>query len=478
MPVDFTLAEVCLAVGGKLTRDNDSSVKICGVACDSRDVKWGGLFVARRGENEDGHTYLESAAKNGAVAAIVDEAGLKSVKSPPSLSYIVVPDTSKALMDLARTWRRQLTAPVIAITGSFGKTTTKEICRTILAEVVGEGTANDKSFNNHVGLPLTLLRASREDKWIVLEAGMNHSGELDLLGSVCEPTVVVELGVGPVHLEHFGSVEEIAKAKCELLGHLRDGGTVVSAADDAILSRALKEKISGRNLSLTTFASTGAADLLLTKAETDSDGFAAGEFRLNDAQLKVTLRHRGTHNLRNAAAAMLAARAAFPLVPIEKWISALSKAEAPKMRLEMLEIGNLKIINDAYNANPVSMRAALATAADLARGVRLIAVLGDMRELGPTSAELHREIGREAAKSGADLLVGVGEMGAQLIAGAQIAGHKNAVVAPSIAAAVEAVLAATRDKKPALVLVKASRGMELEKVVEGIQNALLSAVSA
>ncbi|GAG86401.1 unnamed protein product, partial [marine sediment metagenome] len=214
--------ELLTALGARAVSDapSEGELSFTAVCTDNREAVKNSIFFARTGEQTDGHRFIEAAVSSGATACIVSDSWANSadaktlINKMPDTVFLAVKDTTIAFGDLARWWRQQLNVPVIAITGSNGKTTTKEMVRHALEQLVGAGTANEKSFNNHVGLPATILKASRSDKWLLLEAGMNHAGELRYLASIAKPSVAAVLNVGPVHLEYFSSLSVIADAKC------------------------------------------------------------------------------------------------------------------------------------------------------------------------------------------------------------------------------------------------------------------------
>lgn len=471
--------------------------QVCsGVVTDSREVKEGSLFVARKGESLDGHEFIEKAFLAGARACLVSDEWLNAncciakaqcKKVFPGRALIGVEDTTVALGKLASYWREQLKVPTIVLTGSNGKTSTKEMLRTILARLVGHGTANLKSFNNHVGLPQTILEADENSKWLLLEAGMNHSGELDYLGSVAKPDVAAVLNVGLAHLGFFSSVEEIADAKCELLAHVRTSGKVVLCKDDAELQRAFKRLCEAGFVSpaVVTFGFSDQADYYA--ADWENLGFGGSKFFVNHngKRYASSIVHLGKHNICNAVAAVAISRAAFQDLDVADICATLSECRRAPMRLEVIEAAGVRVINDAYNANPVSMGKALEVAASMINGSSdrrnsFGVILGDMLELGERAESFHRELGKQAARLGAEKLVAFGNFAEVVVEAARGEGLDNSAVAKSQLEAAQLFL----HNMPAnigVVLVKGSRGMALEKCVTklvGELNAISSSVSA
>ncbi|MEA2386855.1 MAG: UDP-N-acetylmuramoyl-tripeptide--D-alanyl-D-alanine ligase [Thermoleophilaceae bacterium] len=390
------------------------------VVIDSRAVQEGDLFVGLVGENVDGGRFAEGALEAGAWGVLVGPGHGVSRRA------LVADDPLVALQRLATAWRRELGAQVIAITGSVGKTTTKDLTAALIAphRRVHFSRAN---FNTEIGLPLELLAAPEGTEVVVLEMGMRGLGQIAELAEIAEPDVGVITNIGPVHLELVGSLDGVARAKGELLEALPDGGTAVVPAGEPRLEPMLRP-----GLRVVRFG--------------DGD-----EVSLDGLELPFA----SAHMRRNAQAAVAAARA----VGVEP--SGRVEVQLSALRGERVELpGGAIVINDCYNANPLSMRAALDDLAAQTPTGRRVAVLGDMLELGPDEVALHREIGAHAAASGVDLLVTVGPLAAEM------AGSFGGE-ATSVASAAEAALALRPVlRRGDLVLVKASRGVGLEAVAE------------
>jgi UDP-N-acetylmuramoyl-tripeptide--D-alanyl-D-alanine ligase len=398
------------------------------VTIDSRDVRPGDLFVGLPGTRVDGGRFAGAALAAGAWGVLV--APEHAPSAPPGV-VIAAEDPLAALQALARSWRRALRAPVVGITGSTGKTSTKDLLAAMLAQdrrVV----ATAQNLNTEIGLPLTILGAPAGTEALVLEMAMRGPGQIAELAAIAEPDVGVIVNVGPVHLELLGSLEAIAAAKAELLVDLRPGATAVVPAGEPLLAAHLRD-----DLRIVTFGEGG-----------DVADLGGVELPFGSAHMRA-----------NALAALAAARAlgAEPSGRLEVTLSAL--------RGQRIELpGPVLVIDDCYNANPMSMRAALDDLAASANG-RRVAVLGDMLELGPDEARYHAEIGAHAAQRGVDVLVTVGPLAMQM--GLEFGGELHAV--PDAAGAAE--LARELLRPGDTVLVKGSRGVGLEVVAEGLQAA-------
>lgn len=402
IPLDLT--EVAAITGGALGGSPLSGDEtVTSVVIDSRAVEAGSLFVALPGENVDGHDYLEAAAAAGAAAALVS----RDIAEAP-LPCIRVTDSAAALADLAREVLARLRAAgevvVVGITGSVGKTTTKDLLAALLSPL-GDVVAPVASFNNEIGLPLTVLRADHDTRVLVLEMGADAPGNLTFLTSVAPPDIAVELIVGHAHLGGFGSIDGVAAAKAELVQGLAPGGVAVLNADDVrVLSMAtLAEQV-------VTFGTAEGADVRAADVETGADGHA--ELTLISAQerARVHLALAGAHHVTNAlAAAAVALHLGRPLPEVAEALARLEPASPHRMHVTDTAAG-VRVIDDAYNANPTSMRAALSALASMtAGGRRGVAVIGAMLDLGAESAHEHSEVGRLASELGIAEVVVVGE---------------------------------------------------------------------
>jgi UDP-N-acetylmuramoyl-tripeptide--D-alanyl-D-alanine ligase len=389
----FSVEEVAGVVGCDRV---PADVPVSGWSIDSRTLAPGDLFFALRGPNHDGHAFLGQAAERGAVAAIVDRAVNSAVPK------LLVPDTLEALQTLAAWARSRWTGRMVAVTGSAGKTTTKEVIARLLEVEMAVGkTAGN--LNNHVGLPLSVLRLPGDARAAVLEIGMNHAGELRHLAGIARPDVAVVTNVGYAHAEFFGSVEEVAKAKRELVESLPAGGVAVLNADDPLVAR-FREIHPGPVL---TFGLSPAADVRPDDVEYRPDGT---RFRYSGTDFETSL--AGRHGLLNVLAGLAVARL-FGLRPA-RLRDALRALVPGKMRGERLVHAGITVLNDCYNSNPEAVRSMLEVLrATPAR--RRFAVLGEMLELGRWSEPLHREVGRYVVECGIDVLVGIRGAARQMV---------------------------------------------------------------
>ena len=455
----MTLDEVREAVHGRwLARGAVQTVQ--GVTTDTRSAGAGQLFFALAGQRTDGHEYLAQAARAGCAAAVVAAGANVPAETLGAFAggVLAVADTTAALGDLAGRHRKLLSAPaVIGVTGSNGKTTVKRMIHHILSRRL-RGTCSPKSFNNNIGLPLTLLGVSPGDDYVVCEIGTNAPGEIAALSGIARPHLAVITSIGAAHLERLGSIDRVAVEKASILGSLTDDGLGVIWADSPQLAKAVRHY----GCRLIRFGESPEADLRLT-------GFApmgrSQRFQLN-GRLWVDLPMPGRHNAMNALAAMAAAQR-FGVDQVDS-AGALADFGGSAMRLEWIEIGSGALINDAYNANPASMAAAADVLAGCGRG-RKVFVVGDMRELGEQSRELHLEVGRVAADRGVDLVIAVGPLGRYIAEGASELGAATAEF-ETVQAAAEAAAGLVRPGDR--VLVKGSRTMGMEGLIPAIRAAM------
>jgi len=459
--IALTLAEVAELAGGALTGPADAVVT-GSVTLDSRSVAAGDLFVAVPGERADGHDFLPAAAAAGAVAAI-------TTRATDVLPAVVVDDPVEALGRLAAGVHLRLVAgglQTLAITGSSGKTSTKDLLGQVLA-AAGPTVSPPGSYNNDIGLPLTVLSADEQTRFLVLEMGSRGPGHIARLCRVARPRVGVVLNVGSAHLGEFGSAEGIAQAKGELVEALPDDGTAVLNADDArVIGMAARTSARVLRTGRGEDADVRAVDVTLDETARARFTLAAAGER-HPVQLQVV----GEHQVANALSAAGAALAA-GMAPVE--VAAALSAAGPRSRWRM-EVSRrddgVTVVNDAYNANPESMRAALAALAGLA-GTRRIAVLGAMAELGPDAAAEHERLGRDAAATGVDLIIAVGPDAVGIADGAATAGRRareESVHVPDRAAARELLSEVLRSGD--VVLVKASRSYGLELLAADLLTA-------
>lgn len=457
----WTLDAVLEATGGQLLVKGDEQRFTC-ISTDSRTLSPGGLFVALKGEQFDGHQFIAQAVSRGGSGVIVDQAeveniGLRDLRVP----VVGVPDTLRAFGDLAEFWRRLYPLPVVAITGSNGKTTTKEMVASILNRS-WKVLKNQGTFNNLVGLPITLLQLNSTHQGAVVELGMNHPGEIKRLTEIVSPDVGLITNIQPAHLQGLGTLEGIEAAKGELFAGMATSATIVVNRDDPRVLN-LASSFPGRQVSFSVKGES--ADIALDRIlAMDVDG-SRFLLELPEETLEIDLPVLGLHHLSNAVAAAAVVWALN--LPTKTIASGLANFKPVDKRMEVLTIpGEISIINDSYNANPGSMAAALETLRQVKKQGRGFAVLGDMLELGDESAALHSQVGAKAAQEGVDYLLVLGEQASHLLAGAAEAGmDSNRLVQAGdhqeIASQVRNLMAAGD-----WILVKGSRGMRMEKVVE------------
>ena len=506
--IPLTLAEVAEAVGGTPGAPGAADVTVTGaVVTDSRAVERGGLFVAVAGARVDGHDFLGAVLDSGAAGALIDAAWVGSAAHTALLEQhpdaagrlIAVEDVVPALGALARVAlaraRRGADAPrVVAITGSVGKTTTKDLLAQVLRDHVAAtstrtsagtsaGTAAPDpqvavvsppgSFNNEIGLPLTVLRTSADTRFLVLEMGADHVGNIEYLTSIAPPDVAVVLAVGRAHLGEFGGIEQVARAKAEMVTGAAPGATGVLNDDDprvAAMARLTGQGADRPDLTVRTFGRDEAdvADVAARGVRLDDAGCAAFDLVTRDGSTPVSLRLVGEHHTANGLAAAAAALALdVDVDEIAVTLGRTGAASAHRMAVTDRPDG-VRIVDDAYNANPDSMRAALRALPSLAVGRRTIAVLGEMLELGEESAAEHTELGREVARAGVDVLVAVAPGAAAIADGA--AAEDPARAADHAVADVDAARALLDDlvRGGDVVLFKGSNGSGIWRLADAV----------
>ncbi|MFL6515561.1 MAG: UDP-N-acetylmuramoyl-tripeptide--D-alanyl-D-alanine ligase [Chthoniobacterales bacterium] len=440
-------------MAGATLEGGDGSAIIASVSTDSRTITSDQLFVALRGDNFDAHNFVENVAKAGAKGAIVDRTWKGSV--PPEFALLRVDDTLRGYQDLAANYRKSLGLKVLAITGSNGKTSTKDFSGAVLARKF-RVTKTEGNFNNHVGLPRTILEATSEDDIGVWEIGMNHPGEIAPLAKIAQPDAAIITNIGVAHIEFMGSREAIADEKAALAEAVPPNGWLILNADDPFTGRIAPRTSARVILAGTTSGSLRASDISQSPAGSDFT-ILEGAHRCR-ARLPVP----GLHMIQNALFAVAAGRAFG--ISLEEAAGALSGAPLSKARLQVKNIGGVQFLDDSYNANPDSVKAALRTLVELEADGDRIAVLGEMRELGAETERGHREVGEKAASFGVDHLIAIGETGRMTVAAAQRAGLKHAVAVNNTTEAAE--LLEQIAKAGDLVLIKGSRTARTERVLE------------
>ncbi|MFZ3065713.1 MAG: UDP-N-acetylmuramoyl-tripeptide--D-alanyl-D-alanine ligase, partial [Nitrospirota bacterium] len=465
----ITWDEIIKAVNGKVVYGQPEGA-FSGVSTDSRSIKTGELFIALTGENFDGHNFVETALQKRACGAIVRGPWSVAGGQQKRLTGFIVEveDTLRALGDIARLWREKHPIPVVAITGSNGKTTTKEMVALILSQKF-RVLKTEGNLNNLIGLPLTLLKIDDSHDVAVLELGMNTFGEIKRLSEICKPDIALITNVGSGHLEGLGSIEGVAKAKGEIVEGLKADGTFVLNADDPYI----REIAKGWKGNLVTFGLKSLdADVktLLTDYSCCYGSGVAISMHLKEKPLSVKLMGLGLHNIYNAtAAAAVGLAVGIDPEEIKKGLEGWRPFKG-RFELHRLDCG-VNLIDDTYNANPNSVAMALKTLADVKGAGRGIAVLGDMLELGAHAEAAHYEMGKKAASTGVDCLFLMGPISsAHTSRGARDGGMDEGQIVicsdyKDVSGRVNTILTGGD-----WVLVKGSRGMAMEKVVEEVKK--------
>lgn len=441
-----------------------------GVGTDTREDLRGRLFVALRGEAHDAHAFLGQAAAAGARAALVDRKA-KEYARPAGLPLLEVGDTRVALGDLARWWRGRLRGKVVAITGSSGKTTTRRLVHAALGSVM-EGTASPKSFNNDIGVPLTILGAGSADGYLVAEVGMNHPGEILPLAAMAAPHVAIVTMAGRAHLGGMGSVEAIVREKASIAGALSTTGVAIVNGEQPELVAAVEAAVRP-GVRVVTFGRSEGCMWRLVDRVPDGESQRIAVREPDGSTWSATLGLPGDYNAMNALAAVACARMLG--VPADRIAPALSGVGPESMRMVRQDVGGVVVFNDAYNANPDAVQAALRAFAELAADApRRVAVIGEMLELGADSAALHAEVGRAVAASGVGLAIFVGPLTTPGADAARAAGVPTVLCVDALdEAGIGAIRAALRPGDR--LLLKGSRGSRMERLVEALGRAAAGA---
>jgi UDP-N-acetylmuramoyl-tripeptide--D-alanyl-D-alanine ligase len=455
------LSQIAQLAGGSIS-SGDQTVAVNKVSTDSRTLKSRELFVALRGENFDGHNFVGTAAQIGAAGAIVESTW--SGEIPENFALIRANDTLQAYQDLAANYRKSLRLKVVAITGSNGKTSTKDFTAAVLAHRF-RVTKTEGNFNNHVGLPRTILAATSADEIGVWEIGMNHPGEIATLAKVATPDVAIITNIGVAHIEFMGSREKIAEEKGSLAEAIGTEGTIILNADDSF-TRTIASRARGKVIL------AGISSGSIRAGEISQSGTGADFTILEGAhRCRAQLSVPGSHMVQNALLAIAAGRA-FGL-SLEECAAGLAAAPLTKARSQIKDIGGVKFLDDSYNANPDSMKAALRTLVELDADGKRIAVLGEMRELGDQSERGHREVGETAAALKVDQIIAIGDVAAAIADAARQAGLRKTTIVNSTSEAAELLreIAAPGD----LILIKGSRAARTEEVIEhfGLRHSAL-----
>ena len=438
---------------GEIFEGVDENLTVNSVTTDSRKISGGSLFVALKGEKFNGEDFVEESLRKGATAALVGKNFNREVEGV----VIKVDDTLAAYQKIAANYRDKFNIPIVAITGSTGKTTTKDLTAAVLSGL-GKVLKTSANFNNEIGVPMTLLELNETHKAAVVEIGMRGLGQIESLAKIVKPDIAIVTNVNETHIELLGSMENIAKAKGELVESIQAGGTVILNADNAY-TETLK-KLAKSGVKIITHGIENGADL---KAENVFISNAVTDFDVNyNGQIyHFDLPIIGRHNVSNSLAATAAGLSVG--LDFDKIRYGLSTLVTTKMRFEVIHRDGITIVNDAYNASPASMRASIKTAAEV-YDARKIAVLGGMFELGAISEKVHREVGAYLAENKFDILITVGKLGRFIAEGAKSAGMEKIFVTDTHEDAAKTLRGIL--KRDDVILFKASHGMHLEKVIE------------
>ena len=455
----MTIAEIAQALNYPYLQNGDGIVT--GVSIDSRAVNKGDLFVALAGEQTDGHNYLAQALEQGAAGVVISRED--AIAEYGLQNYILAEDGAVFLQTLAHWLRQNTEIPVIAVTGSTGKTSTKDFLAAVLSSL-GDVVVTKGNHNNELGMPLTICRLEEDTKAMVVEMGMRGLGQIDFLCNIAKPKYGLITNIGKTHCELLGSQENIAQAKCELLAHIPSDGMIALNSSDRALIAPWLDTCKGR---IVWYDSTGRDKNAEYRAENiiqHAEGITY-ELHVEDHSEKIHLAVHGVHNVSNSMAAIAIAREVG--VDWKSIVSALAQAKLTGMRLDITKNADgVTVINDAYNANPDSMKSAISVLMNQ-EGSRKIAVLGDMYELGKYEEQSHREVGNEAAVQHVDYLIAVGQLGALIGESAQMAGCRVDFAKDNAEAS---SLLRQYIKTGDAVLVKGSRGMKMEQIVQSLMG--------
>ena len=438
---------------GATRQNGNGSHSVTNISTNSRTLRPGDLFLALRGENFDGHKFVDQAIQRGAAGAVVEK--VWTGKTPPEFALLRVGDTLTAYHRIAGEYRRSLGLKVVAVTGSNGKTSTKDFTASVMARRF-RVTKTEGNLNNHVGLPQTILRARASDEVAVWEIGMNHPGEIAPLAALARPNIAIITNIGLAHIEFMGSREAIAREKGDLAASLGPDGTLVLNSDDEFA-----HSIAERTAAKVVFAGLEHGAIHAEEIVQDAGG---AEFSILEGahHCRAVLPVPGLHMVQNALLAIAAGRALG--VSLEDCAAGLAAAPLTKARLQIRQIAGVQFIDDSYNANPDSTKAALRTLAELETDGRRIAVLGQMAELGAESSRGHRAVGETAASLGIDRVIALGEGSHEIAEAARDGGLAASSVAASAGEVADLLGKVVRAGD--IVLVKGSRAARTELVLE------------
>jgi UDP-N-acetylmuramoyl-tripeptide--D-alanyl-D-alanine ligase len=455
------LKEIIEATNGELVF-GELSTRINEICTDSRKVMPGSLFIPIKGESFDGHAFIKDCLIKGAVASLTSEKA-HGFDGMEGKAVVKVEDTLKALGDIARYYRSLFDIPLVGITGSVGKTSTKDMIACVLQQKFNI-LKTSGNFNNHIGLPLSVMNLEKEHEAAVLEMGMSGLGEISYLTRIAKPDIAVITNIGMSHIEKLGSKQNILKAKMEIMEGLPHSGVVILNGDDSLLY-GLKGYLKYKTVY---YGTEEGLDLQAYNVKTMGESGTCFEVTIGNRDYKIHIPVPGTHNVYNALAAMAVGLQMG--VPVESMIKGIASYSSAKMRLDIVNHKGYKVINDAYNASPQSMESAIDVLRDTSEGNRTIAVLGDMLEMGEWAYKAHLGVGKYVASKDINYLVTVGENGKNIASGALEAGiptervfsfKDNDEVKKFLEGFVE---------EGDFILVKGSRGMKMEEIAQGLMK--------
>ena len=457
--MDLSIEEIQKACNGRLISGNKSEI-VEGFSKDTREIKDGYIYIGIQGENFDGNSYYKQAIENGAIGCIIEEHYEKNIdlETVKNKNIIIVKNSIKALQDIATYRRAQYSIPVVAITGSVGKTSTKDIIASTLSQKY-KVLKTEGNNNNHIGLPLTILKL-KDQEIITVEMGMNHLGEISLLTEIAKPNVCVITNIGTAHIGNLGSRENILKAKLEIIEGMDKNGIIIINNDNDLLHKWAEEN--KQNYNIKTYGIHNKSDYMAYNIK-EQETSVEYDINLKGEMYKIKVPVSGEPFVYNSLCAIAVSEVCN--IEINQAIKGISEFELTKKRMEILKKDSITIINDSYNASYDSMKAALEYL-KITAGNRKIAVLGDMLELGEFEQELHEKVGEEVAKNKIDILITIGERAKHIARKAQEMGAKTIYTYDNNKQAAQNIKSILKPNDT--ILFKASNSMKLSNIINEI----------